>query len=116
MEIYTKLPRNFTVSIILIYKMKIVQKNFVNKRGYSLAELLAALIISSMIIIAVFSIYGRLNKVSASVTGRLEKNQNFFRRRRYFGAYLCSSRASSGQNVRTTRWRAFGVPSDNRRG
>ncbi len=55
--------------------MKIIKRNFINKRGYSLAELLAALIISSMIIIAVFGIYGRLNKVSASVTGRLEKEQ-----------------------------------------
>ena len=54
--------------------MKLIEKT-ICKKGFSLAELLAALVISSMIILAVFSLYGRLNKVSASVIGRLEKGQ-----------------------------------------
>jgi prepilin-type N-terminal cleavage/methylation domain-containing protein len=52
--------------------MKLNKKIFVRKKGFSLAELLAVLVISSMIIIAVLSLYGRLNKVSASVINKLD--------------------------------------------
>jgi type II secretory pathway component PulJ len=55
--------------------MKLIIKNPVLKRAFSLAELLAALIISSMIILAAFSLFNRLNKVSASVISRLDRGQ-----------------------------------------
>jgi prepilin-type N-terminal cleavage/methylation domain-containing protein len=55
--------------------MKLIRQNPVQKRGFSLAELLAALVISSMVILAVLSLYSRLNNVSAAVIGRLERGQ-----------------------------------------
>ena len=55
--------------------MKLIRQNPVLKRAFSLAELLAALVISSMIILAAFSLYTRLNNVSAAVIGRLERGQ-----------------------------------------
>jgi prepilin-type N-terminal cleavage/methylation domain-containing protein len=55
--------------------MKLIRQNPVLKKGFSLAELLAALVISSMIILAVFSLYTRLNKVSAAVISRLDRGR-----------------------------------------
>jgi prepilin-type N-terminal cleavage/methylation domain-containing protein len=55
--------------------MKLIRQNPVLKKAFSLAELLAALVISSMIILAAFSLYTRLNNVSAAVIGRLERGQ-----------------------------------------
>jgi len=49
--------------------------NKICKKAFSLAEILAVLVISSMIILTVFGLYGRLNKTSASVTSRLGANQ-----------------------------------------
>jgi type II secretory pathway component PulJ len=55
--------------------MKQIKKIFVSERGFTLGELLAALIISSMVIIAVFGLYTRLNSVSAACLGKLEQGQ-----------------------------------------
>jgi type II secretory pathway component PulJ len=55
--------------------MKLIRQNPVLKRAFSLAELLATLVIGSMVILAVFSLYTRLNKVSAAVIGRLDEGQ-----------------------------------------
>jgi prepilin-type N-terminal cleavage/methylation domain-containing protein len=55
--------------------MKLIRQNPVLKRAFSLAELLAALVISSMIILAAFSLFNRLNNVSASVINRLDRGQ-----------------------------------------
>jgi prepilin-type N-terminal cleavage/methylation domain-containing protein len=55
--------------------MKLIKKNSVNKRAFSLAEVLAALVISSMVILAVFSLYNRLNKVSAAVISKIDRGQ-----------------------------------------
>ena len=67
--------RHFSNKMIDYIQMKLIAKNFVQRKGFSLAEILAVLIISSMIILAVLSLYGRLNKVSASVISNLEKGQ-----------------------------------------
>jgi prepilin-type N-terminal cleavage/methylation domain-containing protein len=55
--------------------MKPIRQNLVLKKGFSLAELLAALVISSMIILAAFSLYTRLNKVSAAVISKLDQGR-----------------------------------------
>lgn len=54
--------------------MKTIKKT-ICKKGFSLAEILAVMVISSMIILAVLSLYGRLNKVSASIISKLERGQ-----------------------------------------
>jgi prepilin-type N-terminal cleavage/methylation domain-containing protein len=75
MEFFTALSGIYAVSNLSICKMKLIRQNPVLKRGFSLAELLAALVISSMIILAVFSLYTRLNKVSAAVISRLDQGR-----------------------------------------
>lgn len=45
------------------------------RRGLSLAELLAALTIGSMILVAVLTVYGRAERAAAAVTRRLDDSQ-----------------------------------------
>jgi prepilin-type N-terminal cleavage/methylation domain-containing protein len=47
-------------------------KIFAQQNGFSLAEMLAALIISSMVLVAVLSIYSRAENSAASVTRKLD--------------------------------------------
>ena len=75
MEFFTALSGTYAVSNLSICKMKLIRQNPVLKRAFSLAELLAALVISSMIILAVFSLYTRLNKVSAAVISKLDRGR-----------------------------------------
>jgi prepilin-type N-terminal cleavage/methylation domain-containing protein len=75
MGFLTELSGTSAVSNLSICKMKLIRQNPVLKKGFSLAELLAALVISSMVILAVFSLYTRLNKVSAAVISRLDRGR-----------------------------------------
>ncbi len=43
--------------------------------GFSLAELLAALMIGSMVLVAVLTVYGRADRAAAAVTRRLDESQ-----------------------------------------
>jgi prepilin-type N-terminal cleavage/methylation domain-containing protein len=47
-------------------------KIFVQQNGFSLAEMLAAMVISSMVLVAVLSIYSRAENAAASVTRKLD--------------------------------------------
>jgi len=51
------------------------RKNNSYSRGYSLAEVLAALVIGAMVLVAVLGIYHRSESLAASVTARLEGSQ-----------------------------------------
>ena len=75
MGFFAELSGTSAVSNLSICKMKLIRQNPVLKKGFSLAELLAALVISSMVILAVFSLYTRLNKVSAAVISRLDQGR-----------------------------------------
>jgi prepilin-type N-terminal cleavage/methylation domain-containing protein len=59
------------IAIITESDMKKRFKIFTYRNGFSLAEMLAALTISSMILVAVLSIYSRAENATASVTRKL---------------------------------------------
>jgi len=52
--------------------MKKISEKFMSASGFSLAELLAALTIGAMVLVAVLSIYGRVETSAAAVSQRLE--------------------------------------------
>ena len=53
--------------------MKKASKKLVEPRGFSLAEVLTALVIASMVLIAVLTIYSRAESVSATITRTFEE-------------------------------------------
>jgi len=48
---------------------------FGSRRGFSLAELLAALVIAAMVLVAVLGVYGRAETSAAAITRRLDSSQ-----------------------------------------
>jgi prepilin-type N-terminal cleavage/methylation domain-containing protein len=53
--------------------MKKVSNKFTEPRGFSLAEVLTALVIASMVLVTVLGIYSRAESVSATITRRFEQ-------------------------------------------
>ncbi len=55
--------------------MKKVSDKFIERRGFSLAEVLTALVIASMVLVTVLGIYSRAESVSATITRKLDNSR-----------------------------------------
>ena len=55
--------------------MKRASNKFTERRGFSLAEVLTALVIASMVLVTVLGIYSRAESVSATITRKLDNSR-----------------------------------------